>query len=886
MAQIEKLLISASTEEAFLQSLAAQEIPDYAIVFIEDTKKIYAKGVYYPCSYSKEELDAKFEECNENIETIINSLRGSNDGLASLDSTGKVPASQLPSYVDDVLEYNNRSEFPGTGESGKIYIAKDTNITYRWSGSTYVEIGQSLALGETSSTAYAGNKGKQNADNIASLQTKTTNIDNYTVNGKKISTNPTISKSDVGLGNVDNTSDINKPISTATQAALNQKQNTLVSGTNIKTINNQSLLGSGNITIQGGISSIATATSEDVGGIKIGYAENGKNYPVELDGEDKAYVNVPWTDNNTTYNIATTTTAGLVKPYSVIARPTMNPVTSTAGKYYHVQMVSDGNMLVNVPWQNTTYNTSTTSTDGLMSKEDKTKLDQLSVIEQATSSTLGLVKLGGSVFSDSDYNWRPVELNDSGQMYVKDPIPNYKLNCVAYADQSYSLTTSNITLTELNCLDGISSNIQTQLNNKQPTITGGASTITTNNLTANRVLVSNSAGKVTVSTTASNNLSNLSKINIDNNLYGQITNSTNTWTNICNTTSNQASVLKASRITAGAVPTMLGNSTYLADGSAVIFGGNDTKGAVSISYMQPYVSFTGGNATSSWNMAITGKTNTTYNLDNLSYLDGVTDNVQNQISKQVTWLRARNWKVGSGSVVPEIDSETGLCIDSDVQKTDLSESFVDPSLIASNANCILTFHTTAGDYYHQVLLNSNGKLYSRQFLNKKIDSTTHWRSIPYCETTQTWTAAQTFDSACTFNTACTWNAYQDFTSGAGNSGSDMRFKSEIENIDSTLNDINKLHVIKYVWDHPDEQQLKYTFGVNADELLSLGGIYSTMVHTRSDDYNTKWVEYDRFGVLAIKGLQELNKKLEDKCAKYEKIISTLANKLDINIENL
>ena len=85
---------------------------------------------------------------------------GTAGGVATLGSDGKVPASQLPSYVDDVLEFDNRVAFPATGEEGKIYIAKDTNLTYRWSGSTYVEISQSLALGETSSTAYAGDKGK------------------------------------------------------------------------------------------------------------------------------------------------------------------------------------------------------------------------------------------------------------------------------------------------------------------------------------------------------------------------------------------------------------------------------------------------------------------------------------------------------------------------------------------------------------------------------------------------------------------------------------------------------------------------------------------------------------------------------------------------------
>lgn len=100
--------------------------------------------------------------------------------LATLDTSGKVPASQLPSYVDDVLEYDNKAAFPETGEAGKIYIAKDTNLQYRWSGTAYVEISSSLALGETASTAYAGNKGKQNADDIAAIKAGTIKVGSAT----------------------------------------------------------------------------------------------------------------------------------------------------------------------------------------------------------------------------------------------------------------------------------------------------------------------------------------------------------------------------------------------------------------------------------------------------------------------------------------------------------------------------------------------------------------------------------------------------------------------------------------------------------------------------------------------------------------------------------
>lgn len=107
---------------------------------------------------------------------VKRSEMGVASGVATLDTTGKVPSSQLPSYVDDVLEYANKAGFPETGESGKIYVAKDTNLTYRWSGTAYVEISPSLALGETSSTAYAGDKGKANADEITKIKNGTTKV--------------------------------------------------------------------------------------------------------------------------------------------------------------------------------------------------------------------------------------------------------------------------------------------------------------------------------------------------------------------------------------------------------------------------------------------------------------------------------------------------------------------------------------------------------------------------------------------------------------------------------------------------------------------------------------------------------------------------------------
>lgn len=128
---------------------------------------------------------------------------------------------------------------------------------------------------------------------------------------------------------------------------------------------------------------IAEAASDAYGGLKIGYSENGKNYPVELNNDGQAFVNVPWvdTDTNTTYSTATSSTLGLVKiGYT------------ESGKNYPVEL-DNGQMYVNVPWtdNNTTYST-------------------------ATSSTAGLVKIG---YTESGKNY-PVEL-DNGQMYVNVP---------------------------------------------------------------------------------------------------------------------------------------------------------------------------------------------------------------------------------------------------------------------------------------------------------------------------------------------------------------------------------------------------------------------------------------------------------------------------------
>lgn len=126
---------------------------------------------------------------------------------------GLIPAANLPSYVDDVLEYASLNDFPTTGEVGKIYVTRDTNKTYRWSGSAYVEIasspGSTDVIPEGAVNLYFTTA---RASAAAPVQTVAGKI------GAVL-----LTKIDVGLGQVDNVSDLNKPVSTATQAALDLK---------------------------------------------------------------------------------------------------------------------------------------------------------------------------------------------------------------------------------------------------------------------------------------------------------------------------------------------------------------------------------------------------------------------------------------------------------------------------------------------------------------------------------------------------------------------------------------------------------------------------------------------------------------------------------------
>ena len=177
---------------------------------------------------------------------------------------GLVPANQLPGYVDDVLEYANLASFPLLGEASKLYIAIDTNLVYRWSGSTYAVTSSSLALGETSTTAYYGDKGKtaydhsQDTGNPHNLPVANTSTDGY--------------------------------LTSTDWNTFNGKQAALVSGTNIKTVNSNSLLGDGNL-------SLFTPRVSTVTGIAytLQAADNDGNTYLRVETVSSATITIPST---------------------------------------------------------------------------------------------------------------------------------------------------------------------------------------------------------------------------------------------------------------------------------------------------------------------------------------------------------------------------------------------------------------------------------------------------------------------------------------------------------------------------------------------------------------------------------------------------------------
>ena len=343
------------------------------------------------------------------VKAIPSSSKGANNGVAELDSSGKVPSSQLPSYVDDVIEgylsggkfYKESEHTTGiVGETGKIYVNLSDGKTYRWSGSAYVEISASLALGETSSTAYRGDRGaiaynhsqtahapsnaernlivgiKKNGSAVSIGSDRTVNItvptkvseltndsgykttdNNTTYTLKKDGNTITLTGSD---GSKSNVTDANTTYSVASASANGlmsasdkTKLDGIASGANKYTHPSYTAKSSGlykvTVDAQGHVSATSPVTKSDITALGI-----------------------PGQDTNTTYTLGS---FGITATAAEINK--LDGLTATTAELNYVDGVTS-NIQTQLNGKSPTthsHSAATTSANGFMSSSDKSKLD-------------------------------------------------------------------------------------------------------------------------------------------------------------------------------------------------------------------------------------------------------------------------------------------------------------------------------------------------------------------------------------------------------------------------------------------------------------------------------------------------------------------------------
>ena len=352
---------------------------------------------------------------------IPTSEKGAANGVATLDNGGKVPSNQLPSYVDDVLEYANKASFPATGEAGKIYVAKDTGKTYRWSGSAYVELSSyDEATQSASGLMSASDKAKLDGIEAQANKYVLPQATSSALGGIKIGWTGTgkdypveldsNGKAHVAVPWTDTTYtlplaasgtrggiQIGYTESGKKYAVKLDSEKAYVEvpwtadGGNAATVNGKTVAenvpSGAKFTDHEYTAGAGLSLSSGQFAVRLSYSASGKNYAVAADNSGNLYVNVPWTDNNTTYSAGT----------GISISGTNNAIAvqtgyTTSGKNYAVQ-AGTGGLYVNVPWTDTTYS-----------------------LPLAANGTRGGVQIG---YTQSGKNY-PVQLS-SEKMYVNVP---------------------------------------------------------------------------------------------------------------------------------------------------------------------------------------------------------------------------------------------------------------------------------------------------------------------------------------------------------------------------------------------------------------------------------------------------------------------------------
>ena len=340
------------------------------------------------------QITSAIDTLNLDSTYIAVTQKGAANGVAELDSSGKVPSTQLPSYVDDVLEYTAKSNFPSTGEAGKIYVDTSTNLTYRWGGSAYTEISPSIALGTTSSTAFRGDYGNTaythaNAKGSAftsGLYKITTNAQGHVTAATAVAksditdlgipaqdtTYSAVTTSAAGLMSADDKVKLDGIATGATKITVDST----LSSTSTNPVQNKAVnTAISNLNTLVGNTSVATQISDAVDECVTGLSVSGTT--ITYTKGDGSTGTITTQDTNTTYSNMKGATSSSAGTAGLVPAPTAGAAT----RYLR----SDGTWQV-PPDTNTTYSAATTSVDGLMSAADKAKLDGIAT--EATKVTV------------------------------------------------------------------------------------------------------------------------------------------------------------------------------------------------------------------------------------------------------------------------------------------------------------------------------------------------------------------------------------------------------------------------------------------------------------------------------------------------------------------
>lgn len=670
------------------------------------------------------------------------------------------------------------------------------------------------------------------------------------------------------------TSQTNIMSQNAVTNSLKTKQDTLVSGTNIKTINGQTILGIGNIEIQGGGSGISDAPSD---GKK--YVRSNGNWVQETKVDTSSFAT-----KSDISDMATMTWVG-----------EQNFITSIPSEYITESELTAKDYATET-WVDTNY-------------AKKSDIGQLS-IPIASSDTLGGIKVGAGLSINSDtgvlsatgggvadsVDWaniksKPSVFPPSSHTHVTADITDLQGKLDAKADKSHTHTVANIT--------DLSTTLKKYvLKTDIKTTTGESDTVTMSQKAISDALDTKSDtghthdqyatksqlnGYVQTSSIVQNTGQSTSRIMSQKAVSDEISDLKSDIANL-NTISSSA----VTKVTV----TGSGNAVTSASISSNVL--TLTKGTTFLtSIPSNYVTDSDLNSYVSKNEIVqTTGTSTTVVMSQ--------DSVTNELSK----------KSDTGHTHSEYATTSQL--NNYVLSSSINDdwfSILSTTSIGSSLNGGLGVEDVYG--YKRLTLNlGNGLIYNGSNLTLNVNEpfifsdsklsmalgtclSTGMNGIGVMADTSKglsdsgalWVKIGTglrfggngeinvlsYDYLAKTNVSNSWTAYQDFKSGAGNSGSDMRFKEvKSSSISDVLDKIADLKIFPYKWTKEGETQWD-TFGVDADQLSNMGNEFSTMVHERDDKDKTKFVDYDRFGLIAIKAIQELMKKIKKLEDKIEKI---------------